>query len=58
VLCRSGIRVEVASVATNLCNLLRPSANAVINLERVFNTMPAPRENGREAHVIGTLEAL
>src|SRR5438552_441343 len=40
-----GIRVEVASVAQNLGNLLKSAANAVIDLASLFRTfelMPAP----------------
>jgi len=48
---RRGIRVEVASVAQNLGNVLRAAANAVIDLEAVFRSfeltpvtdLPAPR---------------
>jgi uncharacterized LabA/DUF88 family protein len=42
---RRGIRVEVASVAQNLGNVLRASANAVIDLAPLFRTfelMPVP----------------
>ena len=42
---RRGIRVEVASVAQNLGNVLRSAANAVIDLAplfRTFDLMPAP----------------
>jgi uncharacterized LabA/DUF88 family protein len=42
---RRGIRVEVASVAENLGNVLRAAANAVIDLAplfRTFDLMPAP----------------
>src|SRR3954447_26335998 len=42
---RRGIRVEVASVAQNLGNVLRAAANAVIDLAplfRTFDLMPAP----------------
>ena len=42
---RRGIRVEVASVAQNLGNVLRSAANAVIDLAplfRTFDLMPVP----------------
>jgi len=42
---RRGIRVEVASAAQNLSNILRAAANAVIDLEplfRSFELMPLP----------------
>ena len=42
---RRGIRVEVASVAQNLGNVLRAAANAVTDLAplfRTFDLMPAP----------------
>ena len=42
---RRGIRVEVASVAPNLSNVLKAAANAVIDLAPLFETfdaMPAP----------------
>ncbi len=42
---RRGIRVEVASVAQNLSNILKSSANAVIDLAglfRTFDLMPVP----------------
>ncbi len=42
---RRGIRVEVASAAQNLSNVLRAAANAVIDLEplfRSFELMPLP----------------
>ena len=35
---RRGIRVEVASVAQNLSNILKASANAVIDLAPLFRT--------------------
>ncbi len=47
---RRGIRVEVASVATNLSNLLKAAANAVIDLEPLiqgFELMPAPETTAR-----------
>lgn len=42
---RHGVRVEVASVAQNLGNVLKSAANAVIDLAPLFSTfelMPAP----------------
>jgi len=43
---RHGIRVEVASVAANLGNILRSAANEVIDLAGLFRTfeISAPRE--------------
>lgn len=51
---RRGIRVEVASVAQNLGNVLKAAANAVIDLAPLFRTFelmpvpdsPAPRQPG------------
>src|SRR5881392_3551227 len=46
---RHGIRVEVASVAANLGNILRSAANDVIDLAPLFRTFEimSPRDSGR-----------
>src|SRR5881392_4090805 len=46
---RHGIRVEVASVAANLGNILRSAANDVIDLSGLFRTFEimSPRDSGR-----------
>jgi uncharacterized LabA/DUF88 family protein len=55
---RRGIRVEVASVAQNLGNVLKSAANAVIDLAPLFRTFdlmpvpdsPAPRQRRATPH--------
>jgi uncharacterized LabA/DUF88 family protein len=54
---RHGIRVEVASVAANLGNILRSAANDVIDLAALFRTFeimkvqdaPAPKSDGTQS---------
>lgn len=56
---RRGIRVEVASVAANLGNILKSAANAVIDLAQLFRTFEmlkvqdSPPPRAKKARVIG-----
>jgi uncharacterized LabA/DUF88 family protein len=48
---RRGIRVEVASVAQNLGNMLRSTANEVIDLAALFRTFEMKNVQDSVAHV-------